>query len=566
MIIELYGLPASGKSTHARAYEKEGAIRIRAPRGFGLVLPALIFCGTHPVRALVQLWFLMRYAHPGERYSLFVNIFLGHAAKWQRAAAVSRSGLVALIDQGHHQNLLSLFSSEPSVRALSAYQRSFPRPDVLLAVICDESVRRERAMGRPEAAALTSERRAVAEEIFLQTLSVVEAARMPLMRIDGQGQGTLASVLSRNVTYVSAARMPTEKAHGISIAQLCAGFSALGALVTLLLPSRRNVITSSVATYYGVSDTFSVETVKAPDFLGSGMRHPFFFFLQRLLFVSAAVRKGIAPGTVYTREPETVFAFCRSHRTVYEAHRWPKGIAGRLTAHMLRNVSLVVCNSRGTEEAVHAAGIERTVIAPNGFDPALFIDTEDRQTARARLGISPETPVALYIGLLSGGKGVETFFRAAAQLAPDIQTVVIGGSEGEVATHAKRYPEVRFLGYRPYTEIGSNLAAADVLVLPNTRTDAESTTFTSPIKLFSYMASGIPIVASDVPAVRETLSKGEAWFVAPDSPEALAEGIRTALARKEDSRAMAARALLKAKDYTWHMRAARILTRLTTTL
>lgn len=566
MIIELYGLPASGKSTRARAYEKEGAVRIRAPRGIGLILPAFLFSVLHPLSAGMQCWFLLRYAHPKERYSLFVNTFLVHAAKWQRAVTVSNQGRVVLIDQGHHQNLLSLFSTVPSEHVLKMYIRTLPRPDLLLTISCDSEVRSARLAARSEASPHTKERREVAETLFTQTLGLIERACVPVLHSAGAEMETLGTILSRNITYVSAARMPTEKAHGISIAQLCAGFAALGARISLVLPSRRNSISASTAEYYGVPDTFSVETIQTPDFLGKGLRNPIFFFLQRLLFTMSVARKGVPPGTVYTREPETVLAFSRSHRTVYEAHRWPKGLAGYITARMIRNVSVVVCNSHGTEAAVRAAGIKKTVIAPNGFDPALFENAEDKLTARARLGIPTDVPVVLYVGLLSGGKGVETLFLAASLLVPDIQVVIIGGGEAEVAALQERYPTVRFLGYRPYTEIGSNLAVADVLALPNTRTDTESTTFTSPIKLFSYMASGIPIVASDVPAVRETLVEGEALFVTPDSPEALALGIRSVLAHGVESRAMAECVLRKARDYTWLARATSIYTELSTTL
>lgn len=564
MIIELYGLPATGKSTLARAFEGEGAVCVATPRGSKLLALSVRYCCLHLRSAVLQLWYLARFAQPKTRAALFKSLFVAHAAKWERACSISRRGGIAILDQGHHQNLLSLFANEPSDSVLRAYLRVLPRPDMVLVLSTSPGERRERLSHREVVTTETAERRAVGEAVFPRTLELLKGASRPVT--DYSGEGKLVEVLSKNISYVTIARMPTEKAHGISIAQLCGGLSSLGAKVSLVVPKRRNALIDSVADYYGVSNNFSVESVPSPDFLGKGLRHPLFFVFQRLLFVRAVARRGVAPGTIYTREPEIAAFFARSHRTVYEAHRWPTGLSGWLTARLLRSVSLVVCNSRGTEAAVRRAGITRSLVAPNGFDSAMFDRVEGKDDARARLGISSALPVALYAGLLSKGKGIHTLFAAAQHLNGVAQVVVIGGAPEEIEVLRKKYPSVQFLGYRPYTELANNLAAADVLVLPNTLSDIESSAYTSPIKLFGYMASGVPIVASEVPAVTDVLRSNEAWFVTPDSPEALAEGVERALTEGPKSIEMAARAKEWAKDYTWGTRAARIYSELSTTL
>jgi glycosyltransferase involved in cell wall biosynthesis len=68
-----------------------------------------------------------------------------------------------------------------------------------------------------------------------------------------------------------------------------------------------------------------------------------------------------------------------------------------------------------------------------------------------------------------------------------------------------------------------------VLVVPNTGKDPVSVRFTSPLKLIAHMASGRPIVTSDLPSIRELVSDAEALLVEPDNPMALAEGILRAL-------------------------------------
>ena len=66
---------------------------------------------------------------------------------------------------------------------------------------------------------------------------------------------------------------------------------------------------------------------------------------------------------------------------------------------------------------------------------------------------------------------------------------------------------VTFTGLMPPAEVAARLREADVLVLPNPAS-AISSEFTSPLKLFEYMASGRPIVASDLPSLREVLRDG----------------------------------------------------------
>jgi glycosyltransferase involved in cell wall biosynthesis len=87
--------------------------------------------------------------------------------------------------------------------------------------------------------------------------------------------------------------------------------------------------------------------------------------------------------------------------------------------------------------------------------------------------------------------------------------------------------------------------------------------YTSPLKLFEYMAAGAPIVATELPAIREVIQHGDnGWLVAPDNPSELAAGIRHLLENRQLGSAMAAKAARDAQSYTWEKRAARIVERL----
>jgi glycosyltransferase involved in cell wall biosynthesis len=82
----------------------------------------------------------------------------------------------------------------------------------------------------------------------------------------------------------------------------------------------------------------------------------------------------------------------------------------------------------------------------------------------------------------------------------------------------------------------------------------------SPLKIFEYMAAGVPILATDLPSLREVLRHdANAWLVPPGDPAALAAGIEVLASQPERHRRLAATALQDVQQYTWQRRAAAIL-------
>jgi glycosyltransferase involved in cell wall biosynthesis len=82
----------------------------------------------------------------------------------------------------------------------------------------------------------------------------------------------------------------------------------------------------------------------------------------------------------------------------------------------------------------------------------------------------------------------------------------------------------------------------------------------SPLKMFEYMASKRPIIASDLPSVREVLGEDDALFVKPDNSEDLAQKIKIILSSLEKCDKIATKALHKVREhYTWSRRAQNII-------
>jgi glycosyltransferase involved in cell wall biosynthesis len=199
----------------------------------------------------------------------------------------------------------------------------------------------------------------------------------------------------------------------------------------------------------------------------------------------------------------------------------------------------------------------------NAVDVGLFQSSLSKKEAREKLGISMQFPlVAVYTGHLYRWKGAHVFAEAA-QYVPNVLCVFVGGrAQDDLPEFKKTFGDVSNIyitGQRPHHEIPLWQKAADVLVLPNSGKKILSTHYTSPMKLFEYMASERPIVATSLPSIKEITKEEGALLVAPDDPRALATGIQSILDDEKLSAKLASRALLQVKEHTWQKRAGRIL-------
>jgi glycosyltransferase involved in cell wall biosynthesis len=170
-----------------------------------------------------------------------------------------------------------------------------------------------------------------------------------------------------------------------------------------------------------------------------------------------------------------------------------------------------------------------------------------------------------YSGHLYPWKGVDLLLDALGEL-PGAGALIVGGHPGEsdlprLRERAERLglaARVTFTGMVRPCEVAGRLENADVLVLPNPAT-AVSTRYTSPLKLFEYLAMGRPIVASDLPALREILRHGEnALLFEAGRSSALAEAIRTVIEDRALAESIARGAFETSRAYSWDARAERL--------
>ncbi len=364
-----------------------------------------------------------------------------------------------------------------------------------------------------------------------------------------------------NIAYVANIRIPTEKAHGYQIMRVCSELARQGHQVSLYVPTRTNAIPEDPFAFYGVEKNFSLILVPCFDWIRFvKVFGPLAFRLQMISFVRALRAMRIAKDTlVYTRDAEVVWALGEAgYSCVYNAHNWSTG--GR-AQRLLARVKGVVCNSAGTEEAVRADMSVPTVVASNASDSNPYLGY-DKTILRKELGLPQDSFLVMYAGHLYGWKGAHVLLEAA-KVTSDMMFVFVGGTIEDVAWARKEYENVSnilILGHRPKTEVPKYLAAADALVLPNVGSTEESIKFTSPLKLFEYIASGVPVVASDLPSVRSVIGENEVFFFPPGNVEALANVLGYIQTHSVEAQSVATRALEVSGRYTWDAHVRNLIT------
>lgn len=361
------------------------------------------------------------------------------------------------------------------------------------------------------------------------------------------------------ILYLAFIRLPTEKAHGAQIMKTCEALAGEGARVELAVPGRKTHITEDPFEYYGVQKNFTLTVLNAPDFISWG--RPGFVFSALWFSEKARWRRSFwEADVIYSRDAFVLLQYLLLGRTlVYEAHTRPTVIS----LFVARRARSLVVISEGLRDAYVRAGIPagRILVAHDAIDPIPFEKQYDRNEARAWLDIPHDKKIALYVGRIDEAKGADIFAAASAYMPADTLCVLIGS--GRLAESLRQeYPKALFLSETPYKELPRVLSAADVLVLPNSARDEDASRYTSPLKAFAYLASGKPIVASDVPALRAIFSGKDAFFFRADDATHLASVIRRVCEDSEDHgrhNEIGLNAPREMRQYTWGARAKRIL-------
>ena len=222
-----------------------------------------------------------------------------------------------------------------------------------------------------------------------------------------------------------------------------------------------------------------------------------------------------------------------------------------LEARMLARADVVFATSEVLVERLRRAGAPGVKLMPNVADVARFTRALEPLAEPAALAGAPR-PRAVYVGNLAGYKVDFDLLHAVADAG---LTLVLAGASGlgdveALPAEARRLlarRDVRALGPLPHEDLPALLRHCDVALVPFRRND--HTLASLPLKLWEYVAAGLPVVATDLPNLRGPAAEG-AVALASDA------GGFAALAREAAARSPEARPVqsARARGHDWQPR------------
>ncbi len=332
-----------------------------------------------------------------------------------------------------------------------------------------------------------------------------------------------------------------------------------------------------MAAYYGapapeLPATFRISADRRPfrhvgiDTIGFDLRAPRRFrrathdvvWTRDPLALVAAMRSGV-PAVFETFRPDFAesTAFVLWRLMTIRRGGWGTARAPRLAG--------VIAHSTLAASAFVRAGVpeSRCLVAHNGHAPSLMEPEMPVAEARVRAGLPDDRPLLVYTGHVGPHKGTGALFDLARAL-PDVSVVIVGVDESSGERQwivqqlaARGIGNVVLVPRVGLADVATYLYAADCLVIPPTGEPLTRYRRTVlPMKLFSYLAAGRPILAPRLPDVEEVLRDGDtALLVDPGDPLSAAAAVRRLLGDPPLQARLSHAAREASRRYTWAARA-----------
>lgn len=368
--------------------------------------------------------------------------------------------------------------------------------------------------------------------------------------------------------YISEGNLPSKAANSIqtmkmaqAIAEIVDNFEliTIGDLYSILVKSKFDF-----QKWYGLH--FQFKMTRLP--LLFKAQYPFpKNYRNRLYPLLATLYAAFkSPDIIYTRSYSiTKIALQLGLIVIWEWHNTVEKGLFKKPLFKKRNFLGVVTISQKLLEKYIENGLvpEKIIVEHDGVDLQSFLPHQTKEEARNKIGISIDVTIISYIGHLYDFKGLPMIYELAA-LMPHCLFMIVGGWEQDIERaryfcNRNNLSNVLIIGFVSQTELPTYLYASDILILPNSKYHNWADT-TSPLKLFEYMASRRPIVASCLPNITTVLQDMKnALLAEPDCPLSFKAAIEKLLFTPQLGQKIADQAFQNVQHYTWQRRTERIL-------
>lgn len=374
--------------------------------------------------------------------------------------------------------------------------------------------------------------------------------------------------MNKKIYYIAHCRFPSERAHAIQVAKMIEAMKLNGFDIELIVPDRKNIISQSPKNFYGLKTDISVRYLKICDLYKFGK---FGYRLSGLLFILAYCQfikerqKAGEKFLLYTIDMDQFSSVGVSFLKtpfIVEVHDAKK--YSWIFNRMFKGaIAILTINNLIKSEIVKNFSLpaEKVLVQPNGIDLEMFSKPSDKKAWRKKWNIPLERPFVLYVGKCYDWKGLEIFDLALKSLS-EINFGFVGCSKDEVEKITGQKYDLRnvlFFGQRPYNEMVDWMRSADILLVIGTKKNEYSYYHTSPMKLFEYLATGVPILVADTPAIKDMVSEKEVFFYQADNSDSFVMSVQKIINDRESMDLRSAESLKLARKLSWASRVALVL-------
>lgn len=362
--------------------------------------------------------------------------------------------------------------------------------------------------------------------------------------------------------YVARSIIPSQSANSIHVMKICEAFAELCEEFELIVPENTECdIQEDLFSYYGVNRRFPVNRVKQKKFLGGLYRY---YFACSALYMILKKKCD----QIITREPIVAFLAVLLHKkVVLDLHGELAHICGR--AYRMIKYDFFRKN-RYLKIVMITESLVRYYEKKYQLDPTLVTVLPDGCTLENFMPycdaplLADEKMHIAYAGSFGVGRGYEIIQELAKQDCRHIYTIYGGRKEDAMKVTGQAVPDnISFKGFIANRDIPEALCNQDVLLLPYQNTliakGEDTGKVMSPLKLFEYMASGRVVIASDLNVLKEILNEGNCYFAVPDDASSWMKVVRHIEENKEEAIAKAEKAKQDVKQYTWKIRASKMI-------
>jgi D-inositol-3-phosphate glycosyltransferase len=224
--------------------------------------------------------------------------------------------------------------------------------------------------------------------------------------------------------------------------------------------------------------------------------------------------------------------------------------------HVADGVDRIICASEGERRTLiehYGVSPARAVRVPCGVDTDRFRPLP-RARVRRQLSLTADEPLVLYVGRIEPLKGIDILIRAAAETEAPFQLVVVGGDDKDerrtselrrLAAELGIGDRVTFRDAVPHDELPLYYSAADVCVVPSYYESFG-------LVALEAMACGLPVVASRVGGLAETVQDARTGYLVPwRCPEPFAERLELLLHNEPLRRSLGRAGRGAAQEFSW---------------